>query len=65
MEWLYKLKNQIATSVHVDLEDLDYTPFNAAGGRGRLWQLFGENMETLLNELNETLAASDENQRTA
>ncbi len=57
MEWLYMLKDQIATSVHVDIEDLDYTPFDASGGRGRMWQLFGENMETILNELNEALAA--------
>ncbi|MBF0548492.1 MAG: DEAD/DEAH box helicase family protein [Candidatus Riflebacteria bacterium] len=57
MEWLYMLKDQLATSVHVDIEDLDYTPFDANGGRGRMWQLFGENMETILNELNEALAA--------
>lgn len=56
MEWLYMLKEQIATSVHVDIEDLDYTPFDASGGRGRMWQLFGERMETILNELNESLA---------
>jgi len=57
MEWLYMLKDQIATSVHVDLEDLDYTPFDASGGRGRMWQLFGDSMETILEELNEALAA--------
>jgi type I restriction enzyme R subunit len=56
MEWLYLLKDQIATSVHVDLEDLDYTPFDASGGRGRMWQLFGEDMESILGELNEELA---------
>lgn len=57
MKWLYMLKDQIATSVHVDLEDLDYTPFDASGGRGKMWQLFREQMETILNELNEALAA--------
>ena len=57
MEWLYMLKDQIATSVHVDLDDLDYTPFDATGGRGRMWQLFGENMNTIIDELNEALAA--------
>ena len=57
MEWLYMLKEQIATSVHVDIEDLDYTPFDAKGGRGKMWQLFGDSMETILNELNEALAA--------
>jgi type I restriction enzyme R subunit len=57
MEWLYMLKEQIAASVHVDLDDLDYTPFDAKGGRGRMWQLFGNEMETILSELNEALAA--------
>lgn len=36
------LKEQIATSVHVETDDLDYTPFDAKGGRGKMWQLFGE-----------------------
>jgi len=57
MDWLYMLKDQISTSVHVDIEDLDYTPFDAKGGRGRMWQLFGNEMETVINELNEALAA--------
>ena len=57
MEWLTMLKDQIATSVHVDIDDLDYTPFDAKGGRGRMWQLFGETMNTILDELNEALAA--------
>jgi type I restriction enzyme R subunit len=57
MEWLYMIKEQIATSVHVDIEDLDYTPFDSKGGRGKMWQLFGGSMETILNELNEALAA--------
>ena len=41
MEWLYMLKDQIAHSIHADPGDLDYTPFDAHGGRGRMWQLFG------------------------
>lgn len=57
MEWLYMLKEHIATSVHVDMDDLDYTPFDAKGGRGKMWQLFGDEVETIINELNEALAA--------
>lgn len=57
MEWLYMLKDQIATSVHIEADDLDYTPFDAKGGRGKMWQLFGDEMETIINELNEALAA--------
>ncbi|HRK28428.1 MAG TPA: type I restriction-modification enzyme R subunit C-terminal domain-containing protein [Chitinophagales bacterium] len=57
MDWLYMLKEQIATSVHVEADDLDYTPFDAKGGRGKMWQLFGDEMETIINELNEALAS--------
>jgi type I restriction enzyme R subunit len=57
MDWLYMLKEQIATSVHIETDDLDYTPFDAKGGRGKMWQLFGDEMETIINELNEALAA--------
>lgn len=57
MEWLYMLKEQIANSIHVDMEDLDFTPFDAKGGRGRMWQLFGNEMENIISELNEALAA--------
>ena len=57
MDWLYMLKEQIATSVHMDIDDLDYTPFDAKGGKGRMWQLFGEDMQTIIDELNEALAA--------
>lgn len=57
MDWLYMLKEQIATSVHIETEDLDYTPFDAKGGRGKMWQLFGDEMETIINELNEVLVA--------
>ncbi len=57
MDWLYMLKEQIATSVHIEADDLDYTPFDAKGGRGKMWQLFGDEMETVINELNEALAA--------
>ncbi len=57
MDWLYMLKDQIATSVHIETDDLDYTPFDAKGGRGKMWQLFGDEMEKIINELNEALAA--------
>jgi type I restriction enzyme, R subunit len=55
MDWLYMLKEQIAISIHVETDDLDYTPFDAQGGRGRMWQLFGAEMENIMEELNEAL----------
>ncbi|MGD9553940.1 MAG: DEAD/DEAH box helicase family protein [Arcobacteraceae bacterium] len=57
MEWLRMIKEHIATSLHVEIDDLDYTPFDAQGGRGKMWQLFGEEMNNIIDELNEALAA--------
>jgi len=57
MWWLRKIKEQIVSSFHIEVDDLDYTPFDSKGGRGMMWQLFGEEMESILDELNEVLAA--------
>jgi len=57
MQWLYLMKDHIATSVHLNTDDLDYTPFDALGGRGKMFQLFGTEMETIIEELNEALVA--------
>ncbi|MBI1287916.1 MAG: DEAD/DEAH box helicase [Flavobacteriales bacterium] len=57
MDWLRMLKDHLVNSFHIDVEDLDYTPFDAKGGRGRMWQLFGEDMNGIIEELNEVLVA--------
>lgn len=57
MEWLRLIKDHVVSSYHIDLDDLDYTPFDSKGGKGRMFQLFGEEMEGIMNELNEVLAA--------
>lgn len=57
MQWLHMIKDHIASSIHLEADDLDYTPFDALGGRGKMWQLFGAEMENIISELNEELAA--------
>lgn len=57
MAWLEMIKEHIISSFHIEVDDLDYTPFDAKGGRGKMWQLFGENMNEIIDELNEVLAA--------
>jgi len=57
MQWLRMLKDHIAASVSVAMDDLDYTPFVEDGGKGKMWQLFGDHSEDIISELNETLAA--------
>jgi type I restriction enzyme, R subunit len=57
LEWLRMIKDHIASSFHIGMDDLDYTPFDREGGRGKLWALFGTEMETVIKELNEELVA--------
>jgi len=58
MNWLRMIKEHIATSFHIDLDDLDYTPFDAYGGRGKMWHLFGDGMDTVISEMNAAVAAA-------
>ena len=57
MDWLRMIKDHVVSSYHIALDDLDYTPFDAQGGRGRMYQLFGNEMNTIIDEMNEALAA--------
>ncbi len=57
MEWLRMIRDHITTSFHIEHEDFDYNPFNAIGGLARMWQLFGKETESIINELNEYLIA--------
>ncbi len=57
MEWLRLIKDYVANSFHLDKEDFELDPFNKNGGLGKMWQLFGEETEGIIGELNEVLAA--------
>ncbi|MCX6143332.1 MAG: DEAD/DEAH box helicase family protein [Ignavibacteriales bacterium] len=57
MQWLRMIKDYVATSFHIEKDDFDLSPFNAEGGLGKVWQLFGEQTESIIQELNEALAA--------
>ena len=57
MQWLRMIKDYVANSFHVEKEDFELDPFNKNGGLGKMWQLFGDRTEEIINELNEVLAA--------
>ncbi|HLG39403.1 MAG TPA: DEAD/DEAH box helicase family protein [Chitinophagaceae bacterium] len=57
MQWLRMIKDYVANSFHVEKEDFELDPFNKNGGLGKMWQLFGDKTEEIINELNEVLAA--------
>jgi type I restriction enzyme R subunit len=57
MQWLRMIKDYVANSFHIEKDDFDLSPFNAQGGLGKMWQLFGEKTDDIIEELNEVLAA--------
>jgi len=57
MAWLRMIRDHIATSFGVERDDLEMTPFDDAGGLGRMWQLFGEEMDGVIEEMNRELVA--------
>lgn len=57
MQWLRMIKDYAINSFHIEKDDFDLNPFNAHGGLGKMWQLFGEKTEEIINDLNEVLAA--------
>jgi type I restriction enzyme R subunit len=56
-QWLDMIKNHIATSLAIAREDFQDPPFFLQGGLGKVYQLFGEKLDTVLSEMNERLAA--------
>jgi type I restriction enzyme R subunit len=57
MQWLRMIKDYVAASFHAGKDDLELSPFNAVGGLGRFYELFKDDYEKILDELNEALAA--------
>ncbi len=57
MDWLRMIRDHIAASVSISADDLDFSPFDAKGGRGKIWQLFGAETEGVIHALNEELVA--------
>jgi type I restriction enzyme R subunit len=56
-KWLDAIKNHIASSLHIEQDTFDDLPFNQMGGLNRAYELFGEGLSGILEELNEGLAA--------
>ena len=57
MEWLRMIRDHVITSFHLDRDDLDMAPFDGKGGLGQMYKLFGDGMDSVIDELNEALAA--------
>ena len=55
--WLEAIRDHIATSLAIQVDDFDYVPFAQRGGLGKANQVFGKDLASILEELNGALAA--------
>jgi type I restriction enzyme, R subunit len=55
--WLEMIKDHIAGNLSIEKDDFEYTPFSQEGGLGKVYQLFGDDLDHMLDELNGVLSA--------
>ena len=56
-KWLDAIKDHIASSLRIERDDFEYAPFSQMGGLGAVYGAFGGELDEVLAELNERLAA--------
>lgn len=56
-QWLEMIRDHIGMSLRMDKYAFDNAPFSQRGGLGRMYDLFGDEYETIVEELNRELAA--------
>ena len=57
LAWLELIRSHMETSFHLERDDLDYAPFDAQGGLGKMHLLFGQQMDEIITEMNQALTA--------
>ncbi len=56
-KWLELIRDNVASSLTIEQNDLEEVPFLQYGGLGKAYQLFGAELQDILQQLNERLAA--------
>ncbi len=57
LTWLEMIRDHIGANVEIEVDDFAFTPFVEEGGLGKARKVFGEELDRVLEELNEVLAA--------
>ncbi len=57
LHWLEMIRDHIAASLGIEIDDFDLPPFSQQGGLGKVHQLFGPELPTVLASLTASLAA--------
>jgi type I restriction enzyme R subunit len=55
--FLQLIRDHVTTACRLEREDLDYAPFDGKGGLGKMYQLFADGMDGLIEEVNRELTA--------
>ena len=55
MEWLRLIKDHIISSLSIEPDDLDLSPFDHKGGLGKFYDVFGNDYMSILWEINQEL----------
>jgi type I restriction enzyme R subunit len=57
LNWLDMVKDHIATSMSITMDDFENVPFYEKGGRVKVYQVFGQEVDKILEEMNKELVA--------
>jgi type I restriction enzyme R subunit len=57
IQWLELIRDHIASSIAIEPDDFELSPFNQKGGLGKAYQVFGSELPKVLEELNHALAS--------
>ena len=57
VRWLEAIRDHIAGSVSMEMGDFQYAPFSQQGGLSKAYELFGEELQEIVEELNVELVA--------
>jgi type I restriction enzyme R subunit len=55
--WLEMIRDHVAANLSIEKDDFELAPFNREGGLGKAHHVFGDKLNSIIEELNGTLAA--------
>ena len=55
--WLEMIRDHIAANLSIEADDFDYAPFAQQGGLGKVHQVFRDELNGIIEDLNGVLAA--------
>ena len=55
--WLEMIRDHIAGNLSIETDDFEYGKYIQQGGIGKAYQVFGDELDGILEEMNEVLAA--------